>query len=114
MYYLFQIFCILLLGLFFRIEGHTILKEYLYSKYKRWSKLNKLVSTKYKGHLTIICISIKLLCQILYISLIQYLNNYLVKINKNDSSIEITKAMFLFHLIHKLETSKIIKQISAY
>ena len=35
----------------------------------------------------------------------------LIKLDKKNSSIEITKVMFIFHLIHKLETSNIIKQL---
>ena len=34
-----------------------------------------------------------------------------VQLNKNNCSIEITKALLLFHLIHKLKTNKIIKLI---
>ncbi len=41
-----------------------------------------------------------------------FILNLLIKLNKNDVSIEITKAMFLFHLIHKLETSEIVKKLN--
>ena len=77
------LFPILLIGFFLRLDGHNILKEKIKDNYDKWSSLNNLVSTKNKGKIRVVWISIKLLFQALYISFLQYMNNSLVRIDKN-------------------------------
>ena len=66
--------------LFIKLDGCSILSN----KYDKWNSLNKLVSTRYKNKMLVIWISIKLICESLYINLLQYLNKSLVKIDKNN------------------------------
>jgi hypothetical protein len=71
-------------GLFLKLNGHLIVYNQLKMKYRKWNSLNKLVSTRNENYICVIYYSFKLLCQALYITLIQWLNNYIVKQDKNN------------------------------
>lgn len=63
----------------------NIVKEKIIIKYySKWNKLNNMVSTKYKNRFFIFWFSIKLLLELIYISMLQYLNKSLVQIDKNN------------------------------
>jgi predicted transport protein len=81
--YLYYIFSIAVAGIFIALDGHNIVKQQVVKKYNSWKRLNNMVSIKYKNRSMIIWISIKLLMESLYISLLQYLNKSLVQIDRN-------------------------------
>ena len=81
MYLYLYVFCF---ALFIKLNGHLFVCNQLKMKYRKWNSLNKLVSTKNENYICVIYYSLKLLCQALYISLLQWLNNYLVKQDKNS------------------------------
>lgn len=51
--------------------------------YEKWKKLNKLVSTKYDSTLMCKLVSVSMIFKSYYLSFIQYINNSVVKIDKN-------------------------------
>ena len=73
----------LLLCIFIRLHGHLALKEAIIYRYRRWRKLNNLVSTQHKTAWTIFYNSLKLLCQVLYLSFLQYMNSSLIRLGRN-------------------------------
>lgn len=68
---------------FINIDGYTILKEYINNKYNKWKRLTNLVSTQYDSNFMITFISLKMVFQTLYQSLLQYMDNSIIKINRN-------------------------------
>jgi hypothetical protein len=77
--------------IFFAITFSTIyfyskndISTYFISKYNKWLSLNNLVSSKYNSKIMIEIISIKMFLKSLYLSFIQYMNNSLIKIDKNS------------------------------
>lgn len=75
---LIQAFGITLIFGFIFLDGPKIVKNTTVAKYKKFRKINNLVSTNYKGFFTIIWISLYMVTQALWISLIQYLNSSIV------------------------------------
>ena len=65
------------------LDLHNIIISQCSIKYKKWTKINNMVSIKYNNQLFIVWFSIKLIFQALYINLIQYLNKSLIIIDKN-------------------------------
>ena len=65
------------------LDLHNIIISQCSIKYNKWTKINNMVSIKYKNQIFIIWFSIKLIVQALYINLIQYLNKSLIMIDKN-------------------------------
>lgn len=63
----------------FKIVGNA--KNQAVIKYKKFRKLNKLVSTHYRGICTIVWVSLCMITRVLYLSLLQKLNNSLRKID---------------------------------
>ena len=51
---------------------------------KKWNSLTGLVSVKHKKKYKIILISIQLLCKAIYVSFLQYMNNSVKKLDKNN------------------------------
>jgi hypothetical protein len=66
-----------------RVQGFTIMKEIIKTKYNKWKTLNSLVSSRHKNKYVIIFNSIKLLINMFYISFIQYMNNTIIKQGNN-------------------------------
>ena len=52
-------------------------------KYKKWQKLNKLVSTTHNSVIIIKLVSISMIFKSYYLSFIQYINNSVKKLDKN-------------------------------
>ena len=69
--------------LFYKIDGYNILKEYISIKKNKLKNLYNLVSTRHSSKFIIVFISIEMLLQAFYQSLVQYLDNSVKKIGKN-------------------------------
>lgn len=65
------------------LNTHKIVQNELEMKYNKWKRLNSLVSTRNKNKLTIIIISLKLICQAIWITFLQKVNKTIKKINRN-------------------------------
>lgn len=72
-----------LIGTFIYLDGPKIVKNNLSIKCHKFRKINRLVSTNYKGIFTILWISLCLIIKALWINAIQYMNNTIVKLDKN-------------------------------
>lgn len=68
-------------GLFYAVDGITIVKNTVMDKYKRFKSLNKLVSTQHKHKCMIILISLQMICQALWYSFLQWMNNSVKKLD---------------------------------
>lgn len=73
-----------IIGMFIYLDGHRIVKNTLSVKFNKFRKINKLVSTRYKGVFTILRISVCMICQALWISAIQYMNSSVVPIKNGE------------------------------
>lgn len=69
--------------LFVRIDGPSIVYNYLNDNYSRWQRLTQLVATRESNIVRIYMISMQMVMSNLYLSLIQYMNNSVKKINSN-------------------------------
>lgn len=69
-------------GVFFYLDGHHIVKDTAVVKWERFRRLNRLVSSNYKGCCTILWVSICMIAKSFWISTLQYLNNSIVQIDK--------------------------------
>ena len=74
--------------LFYKIDAHNVIYHTINRKYRKWQKITKLVSSHNETILSIYTISIKMICQALYLSLLQYLNNSVTKIDKNTYEVK--------------------------
>jgi len=72
----------------YKLDAHIIIRETFSRKYKKWKKINSLVSTQYESNYDIIFISLKMITQAIYLSFIQYLSNTVRKIDKNMYEVE--------------------------
>lgn len=68
-------------GLFYAIDGVSIVKNTVMDRYKRFRSLNKLVSTQYKHKCMIILISFKMVGQAMWYSFLQWINNSVKKLD---------------------------------
>jgi len=93
------LFGIALTCLFIKLDGCSIISN----KYDKWNSLNKLVSTRHKNKMLVIWISIKLICESLYINLIQYLNKSLIKIDKNNYELTYVINGKLYRILVKIK-----------
>lgn len=73
-----------LIFVFIYLDGYTIIKNTSVIKWRKFRKINKLVSTNYKGFFTIIWISLCMVAQALWVSLIQYLNSTIIPIKNGQ------------------------------
>jgi hypothetical protein len=69
--------------IFKEIDGLKIIKEQIIHKKGKWDRLYNLVSTKHKSSIIITLISLQMLFESFYQSIIQYLDNSVIKIDKN-------------------------------
>ena len=76
-----------IIGTFLYFDGPAIIRNNYQSKLEKWSKLNQLVSTKYQGYFTILRISLYMILKALWINILQYCNNTVVKLDKNTYEI---------------------------
>lgn len=81
---------ITLIGSFFYLENHKIVKNKLIVNWRRFKKVNKLVSTNYKGFFTVLYISFSMILKAMWINFLQYINNNVKKIDKNTYEITYT------------------------
>ena len=72
-----------LISLFFHLDGHNIVKNNAIIGWRKFRKINRLVSTNYNGFLKILWISLYMIFQALWISIIQYLNNTIKHLEGN-------------------------------
>ncbi len=68
---------------FIYIQGHRIIGSEISFRYQRWKNLNSLVSTQHRTAWTVFYHSLRLLCRVLYLSFLQYMNSTIVKIARN-------------------------------
>jgi hypothetical protein len=68
-----------LIALFFHLDYHNN----VIIKWKKFRKINRLVSSTYKGSFRILWISFYMVIQSLWISIIQYFNNTIVQLDAN-------------------------------
>lgn len=73
--------------LFFKSDCHRVVYRVIQDRYRRFKSLNKLISntpqSKNRSKTLVFIISTKMLAQALYLSLIQYMNNSVRKLDKN-------------------------------
>lgn len=82
--YLFLTISTIFVGrLFYKIDAYNVLKEYLIIKKEKLKRLYNLVATRHTSSVIITFISIEMLLQAFYQSLVQYLDNSIKKIGKN-------------------------------
>lgn len=67
----------------YKTDTHNIIYNAVKRKYKKWKKINSLVSSRHEKLSDIYYISIKMILQAIYLSFIQYLNNSVRKLDKN-------------------------------
>ena len=72
-----------LIALFFHLDYHNIVKDNVIIKWKKFRKINRLVSSTYKGSFRILWISFYMVIQSLWINIIQYFNNTIVQLDVN-------------------------------
>ena len=58
--------------------------DFLNIKYNKWISLNNLVSSQHNSKIMIKIISLQMIFKSLYLSFIQYMNNSIIKIDKNS------------------------------
>ncbi len=88
-----------LMGGFAYLDGPRIVYNEVTSKYQKWKKLNALVAISNKSKLKIMMISLKLIMQILYLSLIQYMNSGIRQINRNTFEISYVVSGKMYKMI---------------
>ena len=81
--YLLYLFGLLSLFLFIQIEGHRVVWSQISSRYKRWRRLNNLISTQHRTAWAVFYHSLVMLCRVLYVSFLQYMNSTVVRIERN-------------------------------
>ena len=74
-------------------------QEFLTLKYQKWKRINRLVSINTKNRFLIIYLSFKLLFNLLWLNLIQYMTSNVVKINRNTYEISYSIEGKLYKLI---------------
>jgi hypothetical protein len=72
-------------------------------KYDKWKKINKLVSVNTKNKFLITYYSIKLIFNLLWLNMIQYMNNSVIKINKNTYQISYVIEGKLYKFVTKIK-----------
>ena len=102
---MFYIFVCSVLGLsacgFFYLDGPLIIKNSVVPYINKAKSLKTLVSTQYTGKFNILWVSLTIIFKALYIMLIQYLNNTVIKIDKNKFQITYVIDGKLYKLVVK-------------
>ena len=81
--YLWYLLGLLSLYFFIRLEGHKVVGSQISLRYQRWRSLNNLVSTQHRTAWAVFYHSLCLLCRVLYLSFLQYMNSTVVKLGRN-------------------------------
>lgn len=92
-------FCMFVLWVIYALDIHLIVKNELIVKYNKWIRINSLVSTSQKTKLAIITVSLKLIFQAIWISLLQYINKTVRKVSRNKYEISYVIEGKLYKLI---------------
>jgi hypothetical protein len=69
---------------FIYLEGPTIIKYNVVKKYNDFRKINRLVSTNYKGFLRILWVTLCLIMKMLWLNFLQKINKSVIKLDKNS------------------------------
>jgi hypothetical protein len=98
---------IVLIYVFDLFEGPKIVKNVynntIIPKYEKCKRLNNMVSTQYKGFFQILYVSTQMICKVLYLNVIQYFNNSVVKLDKNTYEIKYVINGKMYKLISKMK-----------
>jgi hypothetical protein len=70
-------------AVFLYLDGYNITKNTTLIKFQKFRQINKLVSINYKGYFKILWISLCMIRQALWISLLQYMNSSVIKLGGN-------------------------------
>lgn len=81
--YVSYLLILLFFCLFLRLEGHRIIGSEISHRYQRWRNLNSLVSTRHRTAWAIFYNSLRILCRVMYLSFIQYMNSSIVRLGRN-------------------------------
>jgi len=87
--------------LLIQIDVPTIICNEIEKKYKKYKRVNKLVSSKYKNPFMIHFISIKTIIQATYINFLQYINNSVLKVDKNTYEVSYVIEGKIYRMIVK-------------
>ena len=77
------IFASITMGVFIDMGGLRVVWEDTKDKWRRFRKLNNLVSSQYKTGCMIFWVSIQILCKALWLSFVQWMNNSVKKLGVN-------------------------------
>lgn len=94
---------IILLYIFDLFEGPQRIKNFYDKMAPKYKKLNNMVSTEYKGFFNILFISLQMICKVLYLNIIQYLNNSIIKLNNNKYEINYVINGKIYKFITKIK-----------
>lgn len=67
--------------IFYNLDGYSIVREHIVSKYRQFRELNKLVATTYKPFSQILWVSICMVAKMYWINFLQWSNNTICKID---------------------------------
>lgn len=81
--YLLYLLGLVSLYYFIRLEGYKVVGSEISFRYQRWRNLNELVSTQHRTAWSVFYHSLCLLCRVLYLSFLQYMNSTIVKLGRN-------------------------------
>ena len=97
--------------LFWRTEAYLVIKDAIVNKFNKFKDIYVLVSSIQTKKATIIWISLKLICQAIYISFIQYMNNSVKHIDSKTSELTyvINGKMYKMIIIPKRGPSPILQ-----
>lgn len=73
--------------LLYTFDGHTIVKEAVVTRYRKFRKVNKLVETQYKSIGMIIYVSICMIAKMYWMNFLQWSNRSVKKVDKNTITI---------------------------
>lgn len=71
-------------GVYFLSKSNN---DYINVKYQKWISLNSMMKTKYKSPIMVKIMSVYMILKFLYLQILQYLTNTVVKIDKNSYEI---------------------------
>lgn len=74
MYLLYTIFFVITLAIY-AFDGHTIVKEAVVTKYKRFRQLNRLVETRYKTIGMVVWVSLSMVAKMYWLNFLHWANN---------------------------------------
>lgn len=97
--------------LFYKIDGHNIIYHTVERKYRKWKRINKLVSSHHDSIIDIYSISFKMVLKAMKLALAQYLNDSVKKLDKNTYELQyiINGKLYKMIIIPKKGPSPIIQ-----